>query len=78
MGRLRPKDKVRLATLRLRGLAKEFYSAQPRLKSEEIEYAEFKEAFVRRFRDKQTDQYHYSRLQTALQERNESPEVCIS
>jgi hypothetical protein len=77
MGRLSSKDKVRLARLKLRGVAKAFYSAQSHLKEEGISYSEFKAAFVNRFKDKQTDQYHYARLQNASQDRNESPEMYL-
>jgi hypothetical protein len=35
--------------------------------------AEFKDVFKRRFRDTHTDQYHFMRLQTARQGKNESP-----
>jgi hypothetical protein len=35
MGRLSAKDKLRLARLKLRGVAKSFYSTQPELKGDE-------------------------------------------
>jgi hypothetical protein len=38
MGRLSAKDKVRLARLKLRGVAKSFYSTQPELKGDDVEY----------------------------------------
>jgi hypothetical protein len=56
MGRLSAKDKLRLARLKIRGTAKSFYSTQIELKSDDIEYADFKAAFIQRFEDKQTDQ----------------------
>jgi hypothetical protein len=62
LGRLSAKDKLRLARLRLRGIAKAFYFTQPELKGDEIEYDDFKAAFIQRFKDKQTDQYNYTRL----------------
>jgi hypothetical protein len=62
MGRLSPKDKVRLARLKIRGAAKLFYSAQPQLKAEDISYDEFRTAFVSRFKDKHADHYHYARV----------------
>jgi hypothetical protein len=66
--------------LKLRRVAKAFYSAQSHLKDEDISYEdisyeEFQAAFVNRFRDKQTDQYHYARLRNASQDKNESPEM---
>jgi hypothetical protein len=47
------------------------------LKGDDVEYADFKAAIVQRFNDKQTDQYNYTRLQNASQERDESPEVYL-
>ena len=41
MGRLTSKDKVRLARLKLRGVARSFYSAQPQLKADDATYEEF-------------------------------------
>jgi hypothetical protein len=77
MGQLSTKDKLRLSRLKLKGVAREFYTTQPGLKGDEVEYADFKAAFVQRFKDKQTDQYNYTRLQTASQEKNESPEIFL-
>jgi hypothetical protein len=77
MGRLSSKDKVRLAQLKLRGTARAFYSAQPQLRADDVSYEEFRTAFINRFKDKHTDQFHYARLQNASQEKNESPEVFL-
>jgi hypothetical protein len=41
MERLSAKDKVHLVRLKLRGIAKSFYSAQPELKADDITYAAF-------------------------------------
>ena len=40
-------------------------------------FADFQTAFINRFQDKHTDQYHYARVQNASQERNESPEAFL-
>jgi len=77
MGRLTAKDKVHMARLKLRGTAKSFYSAQPELKADDVTYAAFKAAFVKRFKDKHTDQYNYTRVQNASQEKSESPEIFL-
>jgi hypothetical protein len=77
MGRLSSKDKVHLVKLKLRGPARVFYSAQPQLRADDVSFAEFRAAFVNRFQDKHTDQYHYARVQNASQETNESPEVFL-
>jgi hypothetical protein len=55
MGRLSAKDKVRLARLKLRGAARIFYASQPELRADDISYADFRAAFVNRFKDKHTD-----------------------
>jgi hypothetical protein len=47
------------------------------LKGDDVEYADFRRAFIRRFRDKLTDQCNYTSLQNASQERDESPEIYI-
>jgi hypothetical protein len=77
MGKLSSKDKVRLARLKLRGAARTFYSSPPQLRADDITYEEFQAAFVKRFKDKHTDQFHYARMQNASQEKSESPEVFL-
>jgi hypothetical protein len=47
MGRLSIKDKLRLARLKLRGVAKSFYSTQPELKGDDVEYADLKAVLCR-------------------------------
>jgi len=42
-----------------------------------VSYEDFRTAFVNRFQDKHTDQYHYARVKNASQEKNESPEVFL-
>ena len=54
-----------------------FYSAQPQLRADDCTYEEFRTAFVNRFKDKHTDKYHYSGMQNASQERNDSPDVFL-
>jgi hypothetical protein len=77
VGKLSSKDKIRLARLKLRGAVRGFYSAEQRLRADDITYEEFRAAIVNRFKNKHTDQYHYARVQNASQERNESPEVFL-
>jgi hypothetical protein len=71
MGRLSSKDKARLARLKLRGAARVFYATY------DVTYEEFRTAFSNRFKDKHTDQYNYSRVQNASQEKIESPKVFL-
>jgi hypothetical protein len=77
LGKLSMKDKVRMARLKMRGPARIFYSTQPRLKAEGIDFAEFQTTFIERFRSKQTDQLNYVRLQNSPQEKDESPEAYL-
>jgi len=77
MGRLSAKDKVHLVKLKLKGPARVFYSAQPELRADDVTFAALRTAFVNRFTDKHTDQYHYARVQNASQEKGESPEVFL-
>jgi len=76
MGRLTAKDKVHLAKLKLRCIARTFYSAQSELRADDVTYAAFRTAFITRFKDKHTDQYH-TRVQNASQEKGESPEMFL-
>jgi len=77
MGRLIAKDKVHLVKLKLRGVAKLFYSAQPELKADDVTYAALRTSFINKFKDKHTVQYHYTRVQTASQGKRQSPEMFL-
>jgi hypothetical protein len=77
MGSLSSKDKVRLTRLKLRGAARTFYLSQPQLKADDIPYEEFRATFVKRFKDKHPDQFHYARMQNASPEKGESPEIFL-
>ena len=46
MGRLSSKDKVWLAQLKLRGVARSFYPAQPQLKADDVTYEEFRQKYL--------------------------------
>jgi hypothetical protein len=71
------KDQVHLARLKLRGIAKLFYSAKFELKADDITYAAFRTVIVNLFKDKHTDQYNYTRVQNASHEKNDSPEMFL-
>jgi hypothetical protein len=75
MGRLTSKDKVRLARFKLKGVARAFYLAHPQLRADDVTYEGFRNVFINRLKDKHTDQYNYTRLQNAVQDKNESPEA---
>jgi hypothetical protein len=66
-------DKLQIAALKLTETAGMFYNGCPELQKENLTWQEFKIAFRGRFRDIHSDQYHFMKLQTARQGRNESP-----
>ena len=67
-------DQLQVAILRLSDTAKQFYNGCLELHAKDVTWQKFKEVFRHRFRDTHTDQYHFMRLQTARQGRNESPQ----
>ena len=56
------------------GSAKPFYQGCAELHTKETNWPQFKEAFRLRYKDVHTDQCHFTRLQTAQQKNNESPQ----
>jgi hypothetical protein len=73
IGRWQDSDCVQIAVLKLIDLTKSFYNACQDLHTEDTIWQKFKEVFQQRFKDICTDQYHYMKLQTARQSRNEDP-----
>jgi hypothetical protein len=74
IGRWDEIDRMTIATLRLTDAAKMFYNGCTVLNKETVNWEDFKSAFRRRFRDIRSNQYHFMKLQTARQGRNESPQ----
>jgi len=64
---------VQIAVLKLTDPAKSLYNACQELHTEDTTWQKFKAVFRQRFRDVHTDQYHYVKLETARQDRNEDP-----
>ena len=60
--------------MRLTGPAKVFYQSCTELHKEGTTWQAFKGAFKQRYKDTHTDQYHFTKLQTVRQGRNESPQ----
>ena len=73
LGKWQDKDCMSIAVLRLADPAKAFYNACTELHTEDASWQDFKGAFRERFSDVHSDQYHYMKLQTARQGRNERP-----
>ena len=73
LGRWLENDQREIAVMRLAGSAKLFYQGCAEL-HEETTWQMFKDAFRCRYKYTHTDQYHFTKLQTARQARNESPQ----
>ena len=67
-------DKVQVAVLKLTDTARQFYNGCLELHTADVTWSKFKSVFKHRFRDSHTDQYHFMKLQTARQERSETPQ----
>jgi hypothetical protein len=74
LGRWSAQDCVRVATLKIAGAARSFYNTCSELHSVDVAWDTFKRVFRHRFRDARTDQFHFLRLQTARQGKDEGPQ----
>ena len=63
-----------MAALKLTDGAKLFYSTCPELHSENVTWEKFEEVFRKWYKDVHTDQFHFMKLQTARQGKNEDPQ----
>ena len=70
--RLEGPDQIEIAILKLAGSARTFYQGCPEL-HEGLTWQKFKEAFRKIYKDVHTDHFHFMKLQTARQEKNEDP-----
>src|SRR5215469_4346225 len=66
-------DRIEIAVLKLTGSARTFYQGCSELHADRLTWQTFKELFRNRYKDVHTDQYHFMRLQTARQAKNEDP-----
>ena len=71
LGRWQENDQREIAVMRLSGTAKLFYQGCTEL-HEGTTWQIFKYAFRRRYKHTHTEKYHFTKLQTARQARNES------
>jgi hypothetical protein len=67
-------DKALIVKAKLQGLALQFFSGRGEFVHDSCSYENSKQALVDRFSDKLPDQYYYTQLQDAAQERDESAE----
>ena len=72
MDRWQDRDNFEIAVLKLTDSAKTFYQEFAELHAQDASRETFKSMFRQRYRDVRNDQYHYMRLQTAKQGKNES------
>jgi len=73
LGQWEDRDCMNIAVLRLADPCKAFYNACTELHMKDASWEDFKGAFREPFRDVHSDQYHYMKLQTSRQGRNEGP-----
>jgi hypothetical protein len=71
-------DKIQVAVLKLTDSARQFYNGCLELHTVDVTWAKFKSVFRYRFRDIHTDQYHFTKLHTARQGRNETPKNLLT
>jgi len=74
IGRWTENDQPEVAVLKLTGSAKLFYSCCNEIHEQGATWHMFKQMFRRGYKNVHTDQYHFRKLQTARQARNESPQ----
>jgi hypothetical protein len=67
-------DKALITKAKLQGLALQFLNGREGLVQDECTHEILKQGLVERFSDKLPDQYYYTRLQDAVQGRDESAE----
>jgi len=74
IGKWEESDQIRIAVLKLTDAARLFYNGCPELHAKNVTWQMFKSVFSQRFKDTQTDQHNFMRLQTVRQKKNESPQ----
>ena len=74
IGRCAENDQREVAVLKVTCSAKLFYRCCDELHEQGATWQLFKEAFRQRYRDVHMEQYHFTKLQTARQGKNESPQ----
>ena len=70
-------EKALIVKAKLQGIALQFVQGREVLINDACPYAVLRERLIGRFSDKMPAQYHYTRLQDAIQEKNESVEEFI-
>jgi hypothetical protein len=73
IGRWEDPDRIKIEVLKRAGSARIFYQGCPELHAEGLTWQKFKEAFRKRYKDVHTAHFHFMKLQTARQAKNEDP-----
>jgi hypothetical protein len=71
IGRWTETDQVEVALLKLAGIAKSFYLGCTELHKYGLSWEKLQSELSKRFQDQHTDQFHFTRLQSAKQSRDE-------
>ena len=75
IGRWYEADRLQVAILRLADPARTFYNTCLELQAPDTTWQTFKNVFKEKIKDSHTDQYHFMQLQTAKQQKGESPQT---
>jgi hypothetical protein len=73
IGRWEDPDRIEIAILKLAGSARMFYQGWPELHAEGLTWQKFRDAFRKIYKDVHIDHFHFMKLQTARQAKNEDP-----
>jgi hypothetical protein len=74
IGNWASEDKIRVAALKLTDAARALYNGTSELHFSSITWAAFKQVFPKRFRDVRSDQFHFTQIQNAKQNKHETPQ----
>jgi hypothetical protein len=72
IGKWKETDRVEVALLKLAGIAKSFYFGCTELHKDGLSWKKLQSELSKRFQDRHTDQFHFIRLQSAKQSRDEN------
>ena len=73
IGRRQQSDKFRIGALKLKDAARMFINGCPELHTKDVTLDSFKNVLSQSVKDTHSDQFHFMKLQTAKQRKNESP-----
>jgi len=66
-------DKLQITILKITEVAKTFYNSNQQLHSTSISWENYKFKFLHRFRDVRNEQHRFLQIQTAKQQKDETP-----